>query len=128
MMTQLTKKLDHKWLGPYPIQKVISQNTYHCHDSFLELSPNDALPFLSFGFTPFLSLRTPQVVWIGSNHSQPDLLGLILSHLMLWPEIWLEDTPMASGVWSPSEAMWPSHDNHTTTCHPHYLIGRPVSQ
>ena len=23
-----TKKLDHKWLGPYPIEKVILQNTY----------------------------------------------------------------------------------------------------
>ena len=29
MMTQLTKKLDHKWLSPYPIEKVISGNAYH---------------------------------------------------------------------------------------------------
>src|SRR5882724_5096243 len=28
-MTQLTKKLDHTWLGPYPIEKVILQNAYH---------------------------------------------------------------------------------------------------
>src|SRR5882724_3049348 len=27
-MTRLTKKLDHKWLGPYPIKKVISWSTY----------------------------------------------------------------------------------------------------
>src|SRR5882724_3520346 len=26
--TQPTKKLDHKWLGPYPIKKVISQSAY----------------------------------------------------------------------------------------------------
>ena len=26
--TQLTKKLDHKWLGPYTVNKVTSQNTY----------------------------------------------------------------------------------------------------
>src|SRR5882724_4318323 len=26
--TQPTKKLDHKWLGPYPIEKVISRSTY----------------------------------------------------------------------------------------------------
>ena len=29
MMTQPTKKLDHKWLSPYPIKKVISLNAYH---------------------------------------------------------------------------------------------------
>src|SRR5882724_598676 len=27
-MTRLMKKLDHKWLGPYPVDKVISQNAY----------------------------------------------------------------------------------------------------
>src|SRR5882724_11000186 len=27
-MTHLMKKLDHKWLGPYPVDKVISRNTY----------------------------------------------------------------------------------------------------
>src|SRR5882724_5945164 len=26
--TQPTKKLDHKWLGPYPIEKVISRSAY----------------------------------------------------------------------------------------------------
>src|SRR5882724_6676125 len=26
--THLMKKLDHKWLGPYPVDKVISQNAY----------------------------------------------------------------------------------------------------
>ena len=26
--TRLMKKLDHKWLGPYPINKVISRNAY----------------------------------------------------------------------------------------------------
>ena len=26
--TQPMKKLDHKWLGPYPINKVISHNAY----------------------------------------------------------------------------------------------------
>ena len=26
--TQSTKKLDHKWLGPYTVDKVISQNAY----------------------------------------------------------------------------------------------------
>src|SRR5882724_10655311 len=28
-MTRPTKKLDHKWLGPYPVKKVISQSAYH---------------------------------------------------------------------------------------------------
>jgi len=27
-MTRPTKKLDHKWLGPYPIEKVISWSVY----------------------------------------------------------------------------------------------------
>ena len=27
-MTRLMKKLDHKWLGPYPVDKVISWNAY----------------------------------------------------------------------------------------------------
>jgi len=27
-MTCLMKKLDHKWLSPYPVEKVISHNTY----------------------------------------------------------------------------------------------------
>src|SRR5882672_6969370 len=27
-MTHLMKKLDHKWLGPYPVDKVISRSTY----------------------------------------------------------------------------------------------------
>src|SRR5882672_10012270 len=27
-MTHLMKKLDHKWLGPYPIDKVISWSAY----------------------------------------------------------------------------------------------------
>src|SRR5882724_5092135 len=27
-MTHLMKKLDHKWLGPYVVDKVISQNAY----------------------------------------------------------------------------------------------------
>src|SRR5882672_2249324 len=27
-MTRPMKKLDHKWLGPYPVEKVISQSTY----------------------------------------------------------------------------------------------------
>src|SRR5882672_7795456 len=27
-MTCLMKKLDHKWLGPYPVDKVISWSTY----------------------------------------------------------------------------------------------------
>src|SRR5882724_4270687 len=27
-MTCLMKKLDHKWLGPYPVNKVISQSAY----------------------------------------------------------------------------------------------------
>src|SRR5882724_11525457 len=27
-MTRLMKKLDHKWLGPYPVDKVISQSAY----------------------------------------------------------------------------------------------------
>jgi len=27
-MTCLMKKLDHKWLGPYPVDKVISQSAY----------------------------------------------------------------------------------------------------
>src|SRR5882724_9126173 len=28
-MTQTTKKLDHKWLGPYLVENVISQSAYH---------------------------------------------------------------------------------------------------
>jgi len=28
-MTQPTKKLDHKWLSPYPVEKVILQSAYH---------------------------------------------------------------------------------------------------
>ena len=27
-MTHLMKNIDHKWLGPYPVDKVISQNIY----------------------------------------------------------------------------------------------------
>src|SRR5882724_7364557 len=27
-MTRPTKKLDHKWLGPYPVKKAISQSAY----------------------------------------------------------------------------------------------------
>ena len=33
--TQPTKKLDHKWLGPYIVNKVISQNAYR-----LQLPPS----------------------------------------------------------------------------------------
>src|SRR5882724_3500514 len=33
---------------------------------------------------------------------------------------------MASGMWMPSEVMWPSCDDCTTTCHPGHLVGRPV--
>src|SRR5882724_1558883 len=29
MMTLLTKKLDHKWLSPYLVEKVIWQSAYH---------------------------------------------------------------------------------------------------
>src|SRR5882724_11628715 len=98
-----------------------------CHDSFPELSPSDALPLLSFRFTPSFSLRTPQTILISSIHTQPGPLGLIPSHLMLQPEPWSEDTPMALGMWRPSEVMGPSCDDHATTCHPCYLISRPVS-
>ena len=33
--TRLTKKLDHKWLGPYTVNKVISRNVYR-----LQLPPS----------------------------------------------------------------------------------------
>ena len=40
-MTLLMKKLDHKWLGPYPIDKVISQSTYQLKlpSSFVQTHP-----------------------------------------------------------------------------------------
>ena len=40
---------------------------------------------------------------------------------------WSECSPTASGMWTPSEVMWPSCDGHATMCHPHHLIDRPVS-
>src|SRR5882724_3877832 len=77
---------------------------------------------LTFRFTPLSSLRTPQAMLIGSDHTQPGPLAHILSHPMLQPEPWSEGTPMALGMWRPSKVTWPSLDNHTTTCHPCHLI------
>jgi len=39
--THLMKKLDHKWLGPYPIDKIISQSAYwfKLHLSFGQTNP-----------------------------------------------------------------------------------------
>src|SRR5882724_307148 len=74
------------------------------------------LLLLSFRFTPSSSLRTPQAVLISSNHTQPGPLGLIPSHPMLQPEPWSEGMPMASGMWRPSEVMWPSHDIYAFVC------------
>src|SRR5882724_11914190 len=99
-----------------------------CHDPFPELSPSDALPLVSFGFTPSLSLRTPQVMLSGYDHARPGPLGFITSHLMSWPEPRSEDTPTTSGMWKLSEVTWASCDNHATTCHPCHLVGRPISQ
>src|SRR5882724_4078539 len=65
---------------------------------------------------------------IGSDHTQPGPMGLSQSHPKSQPEPWLECTPMASGMWTPSEVMWPSCDDHATMCHPGHLVSRPSSQ
>ena len=36
--------------------------------------------------------------------------------------------PYSLGMWKLSEVTWPSHDDHTTMCHPCCPIGRPLSQ
>src|SRR5882724_8978832 len=46
----------------------------------------------------------------------------------IWAKTLLGCTPLASGMQTPSEIMWTSHDNHATTHHPHHLISRSLSQ
>src|SRR5882724_3594649 len=54
--------------------------------------------------------------------------GLPSSHHGWGPEPWSEHTPMASGMWTPSEVTWPSCDNCTTMHHPSHVVSRPPSQ
>src|SRR5882724_6727110 len=100
---------------------------WYCHNLFPVLSPSHHIHPVPLRLTPFLSYHAPQVTPINPDYAQPGPMHLFQSHLKSWPEPQLEHTPTASGMWSPSKVMWPSHDNHATMCHPHHFIGRPLS-
>src|SRR5882724_11388023 len=78
--------------------------------------------------TPSSFPRTPQPLLIGSNHAQPDPLVLLPFHSMLWPELWSDSNPSASGMETPAGITWMGRDDCATMRHLRHLVSRPLSQ
>ena len=79
------------------------------------------------GLTPILSPSTPKAVLTSPNCTWPCPIGVpccIPGHCQ---DPHQNEIPMSHRHWAPYSVTWPSHDDHTTTCHPGHLVGGPGS-
>ena len=74
--TQPTKKLDHKWLGPYTVNKVISQNAYQLQlpPSFGHTHPPSFFNLIVMINKMTLSIEHTHLSPISKDHSQTHLI------------------------------------------------------
>src|SRR5882724_4910857 len=71
-------------------------------------SPSHDSPIPCLAASPAVMIRSqraPKPTLISSEHTQPGPRGLSQSHPKSQPKPWLECTPMALGMWTPSEIM-----------------------
>src|SRR5882724_3951154 len=85
-------------------------------------------PISITSLTPLRTSPTCSVSRVGPDHTQLNHLNLIPSHPKSPSEHQSAQPHIPSGMQQLSTITWSSRDNHATTCHPHHLVGRPLSR